>query len=75
MAGFKFPKRKSTTECKPSEIIVSRTFNNGDFESTKIQLAVPLQKSDNVDVVFSSTMDRILKLRQIEVQTYLGDEK
>ena len=75
MAGFRFPKRKTTTDCKPDEIIVSRTFNNGDFESTKIQLRVPVQKTDDLDVVFDVTMNRILQLRQNEIKNHFGEKQ
>jgi len=63
MSGFHLKARKPTTVLKPSEITVSKTFNDGNYESTRIELRVPMEKTDDVSKVFEMTLSTIHDLR------------
>lgn len=68
MAGFSFPKRKQVQEVKPSEIVVSRTFNDGNYESTRIELRIPMNTMDSTDVIFDMTLNKIHDLRDRQLK-------
>jgi len=52
---------------KITEITYGRTFNNGNFESTRIDLTVEINPKDEVEDVFLELFDQITILRDTEL--------
>ena len=60
-------KKKQRGDVTITEMVVSRTFNDGNYESTRIELHALLEKGDDSNRVFHMTLDKIHELRQEQI--------
>ena len=60
-------KRKQVVDVEVTEMVVSRTFNDGNYESTRIELRAIVDNKKDVNKVFQLTLDKIHELRQIQL--------
>ena len=49
-----------------TSIVYGRKFNNGDFESSHIELTVDVYKEDDPIEVFDELSDMVMEFRRIE---------
>ncbi|MFA7171716.1 MAG: hypothetical protein WC180_07035 [Candidatus Paceibacterota bacterium] len=67
MAGFKFDVKKrkqgDLKEIKYESISISKTFNDGNYESTKIELRANVEKGESVESLARDIMEQIKVIR------------